>query len=136
MLKRIDHIAVAVDDIDAALEMYERVFGLKAAGRESIEEYGVDVATIDVGGTSIELVAARSADSPIRRFVDKNGSALHHVAYEVDDIEDALKTLEAGGARLIDRKPRHGKDGSLVAFIHPQSTRNVLYELVQRASHE
>jgi len=133
MLDKVDHIAIAVADLDEALAMYETVFAAKATHRESIDDFGVEIATIAVGDTAIELIAAKSDDSPIHKFVAKNGPGLHHVAYAVPDIEAALQELTAQGVELIDKKPRRGKENSRVAFIHPRSTGKVLYELVQLA---
>jgi methylmalonyl-CoA epimerase len=136
MIKGIDHVAIAVDNLDETLEQFERLFGAKAQHRETIEGYGVEVATVDLGSTSIEFVEGKTPDSPTRRYVDKKGPGIHHVALEVDDIESAIATLAAAGAELIDRSPRTGKGGSKVAFVHPRSTGRVLYELVENKSPE
>jgi methylmalonyl-CoA/ethylmalonyl-CoA epimerase len=94
------------------------------------------VATVRLGNTCVEFVEGKTPDSPTRRYVDKNGPGIHHIAFEVGDIEAALSALEAAGARLIDRSPRPGKAGSKVAFVHPQSTGRILYELVENQSPE
>ena len=91
----------------------------------------MEIATISVGGTDVELIEAKRDDSPIRKFIEKRGPGLHHIAFTVPDINKALEQLRKDGVRLIDETPRRGKDNSLVAFIHPQSTESVLYELVQ-----
>ena len=132
MLERIDHIAVAVEDLDQSIETYEKL-GLRVTHREVVEDFGVEIATIDAGNTAIELIAPRDADSPIRKFIDERGPGLHHVAFVVDDIEKALDQVRRLGYQLIDETPRRGKENSLVAFIHPGSTGKVLYELVQLA---
>jgi len=134
MFERIDHIAIAVDDLDAAVALYETTFGLRVSHRETVADFNVEIATIQIGETAIEFLEGKSDDSPIRRFVEKRGPGIHHIAYVVDDIEQAMADLRAGGARLIDEKPRRGKENSLVAFVHPSSTGKVLYELVQLAS--
>jgi methylmalonyl-CoA/ethylmalonyl-CoA epimerase len=131
MFKKIDHIAIAVQDLDRAIETYASVLGLEVQHREYIEDYGVEIATLAIGDTAIELLEGKSEKSPIRRFVETRGPGLHHVAFVVDDIQNALDRLRAEGVRLIDETPRRGKDNSLVAFIHPKSTERVLYELVE-----
>ena len=131
VFKKIDHIAIAVENLDRAIETYARVLGLRAQHREYIEDYGVEIATLAIGDTAIELLEGRSERSPIRRFVESRGPGLHHLAFVVDDIRKALDTLRAEGVKLIDETPRRGKDNSLVAFIHPKATERVLYELVE-----
>jgi methylmalonyl-CoA/ethylmalonyl-CoA epimerase len=131
VLDRIDHIAIAVEDLDTALAMYKSLFELEVAHREYIEDFDVEIATFTVGGTEVELLEGRSQDSSIGKFVNKHGPGLHHIAFAVDDIRKVLARLKAGGVRLIDETPRRGKGNSLVAFVHPASTQNVLYELVQ-----
>jgi len=133
MINAIDHIAIAVDDLDAAIVLYENTLGFKVTHREHIDGYDVDIATFDVGGTAIELLQGTDASSAIHRFVQTRGPGLHHIAFVVDDIEKSLAELRAKGVRLIDESPRRGKENSLVAFVHPKSTRGVLYELVQLA---
>ncbi len=134
MLDRIDHIAIAVEDLDAALAMYQSLFELEAAHREYIKDFDVDIATFTIGNTKIELLEGKSQDSPICKFVRKRGPGLHHIAFAVDDIRKVLARLKVEGVRLIDETPRRGKGNSLVAFVHPASTQNVLYELVQMDS--
>lgn len=134
MFERIDHIAVAVDNIDLAIELYQGTLGMKLTGREYLEGFGVEIATLQVGETAIELLQARHPESPIHKFIEKRGPGLHHVAFVVDDIVKALAQLKKDGLRLIDETPRPGKGNSLVAFIHPASTYSVLYELVQLGS--
>ena len=131
MIKGIDHIAIAVADLDEALKTFESVFGLEATHREHIADYDVEVATVKVGNTAIEFIQATSDDSPIRAFVEKRGAGIHHIALAVDDVEAGLESLNKKGVDLIDATPRDGKEGSRVAFVHPRSTSRVLYELVQ-----
>jgi methylmalonyl-CoA/ethylmalonyl-CoA epimerase len=129
--EKVDHIAIAVDNLDSALETYEAVFGVRAEHREYIEDYDVEIATLTAGNTALELIEGKSSGSPIRKFVETRGAGLHHVAFAVADIRATLDELRGQGVTLIDDAPRRGKSGSLVAFIHPKSTERVLYELVQ-----
>ena len=131
MIKSIDHVAIAVEDLDKTLDQFERLFGAKVEHRETIDGYGVEVATVNLGNTCIEFVEGKTPDSPTRKYIDKKGPGIHHIALEVDDIASAMAALAAAGAELIDRTPRPGKGGSQVAFIHPKSTGKILYELVQ-----
>ena len=131
MLKGIDHVAVAVADLDDIISTFKTVFGVEVEHRETIEAYKVEVATLNLGNTCIEFVQGTSDDSPIRKYVENKGTGIHHLAFNVDDVEAAIVALTAAGADVIDRTPRPGKDGSLVAFVHPKSTGNVLCELVQ-----
>ena len=133
MINAVDHIAIAVNNLDEAIELYEDTLGFKLTHREHVESFGVDIATFDVGGTAIELLEGKAEGSAIRRFVEARGPGLHHIAFVVEDIEASIAALRAQGVRLIDETPRPGKEGSLVAFIHPKSTQKVLYELVQLA---
>jgi len=130
MIKGIDHVAIAVESLDAALALFEKVLGLPVTHREEIADYNVEVATIRVGNTAIELVQGTSPDSPIATFIEKRGQGIHHIALEVDDIDEAMASV-GENAELIDARPRTGKDDSRVAFIHPRSTGKILFELVQ-----
>ena len=132
-IRRIDHIAIAVENLDAAIALFDSVFGLKAHHREEIAGFGVAIATIRTGDAEIELVQGTTPDSPITKFVATRGPGLHHIAFEVGDIDGALQKLAAKGIALIDAVARPGKQGSRVAFIHPKATGRVLCELVQRA---
>ena len=132
-IRGIDHIAIAVEDLDAAIAVFDSVFGLKAHHREEIASFGVRIATIATGGTDIELVQGTTPDSPVTKFVAARGPGLHHIALHVGDIDGALQKLAAGGVPLIDTVARPGKQGSRVAFIHPKATGKVLCELVERA---
>jgi methylmalonyl-CoA epimerase len=131
MIRGIDHIAIAVADLDAAISLFATVFGMRAVHREEIAGYGVRVATLSTGGTPIELVQGITPDSPITKFVAERGPGMHHVALEVTDIDEALSLLRDQGVALIDQTARPGKQGSRVAFIHPKATGRVLCELVE-----
>ncbi len=128
---RIDQIAIAVDDLDATLELWERAFGLTAHHREVVESDGVEEAMIDVGGVWIQLLQATRDDSPIARYLVKNGPGLHHLGLGVSSVGDALDHLRDEGVRLIDDEPRPGGSGHTVAFVHPKGTDGVLVELVE-----
>jgi methylmalonyl-CoA/ethylmalonyl-CoA epimerase len=133
MLGRIDHIGVAVEDLDAALELYAEVLGMPVVHRETVTEQGVEAILLDVGENHVELLAPLGPDTPVGKFLAKKGPGLHHVAYQVADIEATLSALRAAGTRLIDETPRIGIRGSRVAFVHPASTGGVLTEIVQPA---
>jgi methylmalonyl-CoA epimerase len=131
MIQGIDHVAIAVADIEAAIQVFESVLGMKVKHREDVADYKVRIATLATGGTDIELVQATSPDSPIAKFIADRGPGIHHIAFSVPDIEDALGLLREQDTQLIDQASRPGKDGSRVAFIHPKATNRVLCELVQ-----
>ncbi len=133
MLSALDHVGVAVEEIDAALPFYRDVLGLELVHRETVAAQGVHAALLDVGGGHVELLAPIEADSGIARFLARQGAGLHHVAYRVEDIEAVLRALAAAGVRLIDDRPRPGIRGSRVAFVHPSATGGVLSEIVQPA---
>lgn len=135
MLNRIDHIGIAVDDLDAAINLYENVLGMKLVHRETVTEQGVDAVLFDVGENHVELLAPIGEDTPVGKFLAKNGPGLHHVAYQVSNIEDTLESLKSEGIRLIDETPRTGIRGSRVAFVHPKSSGAVLTEIVEPAAH-
>ena len=131
MIKRIDHIAIAVTNLDDAIELYKKVLGIEVAHREYVEEFKTDTATFKLGDSAIELVEGKSEDSAIRKFVESKGPGIHHIAVVVENIEETIAQLKSDGVRLIDESPRPGKENSRVAFIHPKSTERVLYELVE-----
>jgi methylmalonyl-CoA/ethylmalonyl-CoA epimerase len=135
MLRRIEHVGLAVADLDAALAHFEEVWGLEPSGRERVEDEGVDEATLGLGGASLQLISPLDDASSVARFLRRRGEGLHHIAYEVDDIAAALRSLEDRGVELIDRKARRGGGGHLVAFVHPSGNHGLLVELVQRAEH-
>jgi methylmalonyl-CoA/ethylmalonyl-CoA epimerase len=128
---RIDQIAIAVEDLDEALEFYERAFGLTPSSRERIDSDGVEEAMLEVGGVHIQLLQATREDSPIARYIARNGPGLHHLGFGVASVEDALEHLRNEGVRLIDESPRPGGGGHTVAFVHPKGTKGVLVELVE-----
>jgi methylmalonyl-CoA/ethylmalonyl-CoA epimerase len=130
---RIDHIGVAVEDIDAAIALYEGSFEMKLAHRETVESQGVEAVLLDVGEGHVELLAPLGPETPVGKYMAKNGDGLHHVAYAVDDIDATLEKLTAAGLQLIDSKARVGIRGSRVAFLHPRSTGGVLTEIVEPA---
>lgn len=133
MLTTIDHIGVAVEDLDAAIALYRDGLAMPLVHRETVTEQGVEAVLLDVGDSHVELLAPLSPDTPVGKFLAKRGSGLHHVAYRVVSIEDTLAALSAAGLRLIDSEPRIGIRGSRVAFVHPASTGGVLTEIVQPA---
>jgi methylmalonyl-CoA epimerase len=135
MLSRIDHIGVAVEDIDASLALYEQAYAMQLVHREVVEEQGVEAVLLDVGENHVELLRPLGPDTPVGRFLAGRGPGLHHVAYQVTDIEATLEALKGAGLRLIDETPRIGIRNSRVAFVHPASAGSVLTEIVQPAHH-
>ena len=133
MLARLDHVGVAVEDLDAALARYERDLALALVHRETIDAQGVEAVLLDVGENHVELLRPLAADTPVGRFLAKRGPGLHHVAYQTPDIEAELARLRAAGLRLVDETPRVGIRGSRVAFLHPAASGGVLTEIVQPA---
>jgi methylmalonyl-CoA/ethylmalonyl-CoA epimerase len=133
MFAQIDHVGVAVDDLDAAIALHEDAYGMALAHREVVEEQGVEAVLLDVGASHVELLRPLQPDTAVGRFLASRGPGLHHVAYRVDDIESALADLRDRGLRLIDETPRVGIRDSRVAFVHPQSAGGVLTEIVQPA---
>jgi methylmalonyl-CoA/ethylmalonyl-CoA epimerase len=133
MLGRIDHVGVAVDDLDAALTLYAQTLGMPVVHRETVSEQGVEAVLLDVGENHVELLKPLGPDTPVGKFLAKKGPGLHHVAYQVADVEATLAALKAAGVRLIDETPRVGIRNSRVAFVHPASTGGVLTEIVQPA---
>jgi methylmalonyl-CoA epimerase len=132
---RIDHIGVAVADLDAAIALHEQRYGMPLVHRETVESQGVEAVLLDVGDGHVELLRPLSEDTPVGKFLAKRGPGLHHVAYAVDDVEAALAQLRERGVRLIDESPRTGIRGSRVAFLHPAASGGVLTEIVQPAEH-
>ncbi len=131
MYKKINHIGVAVKDLDEAIKLYRDQLGLEFKGTDEVESQKVKVAFFKIGETNIELVAATSPDSPIAKYLEKNREGIHHICFEVDDINKALSTLKERGVKLINEEPRKGAHNTLVAFIHPKSTNGVLTEICQ-----
>ena len=136
MLSTIDHVGVAVEDIDVALALYRDTLGMPLVHRETVAEQGVDAALLDVGDGHVELLQPLGPETAVAKFLERRGPGLHHVAYRVGDVEQTLSELAAAGLRLIDERPRTGIRGSRVAFVHPASTGGVLIEIVQPASEE
>ena len=135
MFGLIDHVGVAVSDLEAALELYEGTLQMPVAHRETVAEQGVEAVLLDVGATHVELLRPLGPETAVGRFLERNGPGLHHVAYRTDDIDAALESLRATGLRLVDERPRAGIRSSRVAFLHPKSTGGVLTELVEPAAH-
>ena len=135
MLKKIDHIAIVVRSIEEALKVYRDALGLPLAHVQEVPEQKVKIAFLPIGDCEIELVEPTAADSGVARFLEKRGEGLHHICFEVEDIEAALRDLAAKGVRLIDRQPRQGAIGR-VAFLHPKSAHGVLIELCERSQAE
>ena len=135
MFARIDHTGVAVEDLDAALALYESGYEMTLVHREVVTEQGVEAVLLDVGENHVELLAPLGPDTPVGKFLAKRGPGLHHVAYQTTDIVAELERLRAAGVRLIDETPRVGIRGSSVAFLHPKSSGGVLTEIVQPSHH-
>lgn len=133
MFNRIDHIGVAVEDLDAALALYERDYAMTLVHRETVTAQGVEAVLLDVGENHVELLAPTGPDTPVGKFLAKKGPGMHHVAYQVDDIESTLAALKEAGLRLIDETPRTGIRNSRVAFLHPSTAGGLLTEIVQPA---
>ena len=134
MFARIDHIGVAVEDLDASLALYEQTYGMELVHRETVTEQGVEAVLLDVGENHVELLVPLADDTPVGKFLAKKGPGLHHVAYQTADIDAELERLMAAGLRLIDEQPRTGIRGSRVAFLHPAASGSVLTELVEPAT--
>ncbi|HSI81581.1 MAG TPA: methylmalonyl-CoA epimerase [Solirubrobacterales bacterium] len=133
MFDLIDHVGVAVDDLDAAISLYEGTLGMPLAHRETVDAQGVEAVLLDVGDCHVELLRPLGPETPVGRFLAKRGQGLHHVAYRVGDIDAVLARLTERGVKLIDAEPRTGIRKSRVAFVHPRSTGGVLTEIVEPA---
>ena len=132
MVNKLDHIGIAVKDLEESVKFYEEVLGLKLQGIETVEEQKVKVAFLPLGDTELELLEATSPDSPIAKFIESKGQGVQHFAFRVDNIEKVLGEMKEKGIRLIDEKPRYGAGGAKIAFLHPKSTNGVLVELCER----
>ncbi|HSR45461.1 MAG TPA: methylmalonyl-CoA epimerase [Acidimicrobiia bacterium] len=130
-LINLDHVAIAVPDLDQAIAEYRRQYEVEPLFREVVEEQGVEEAMIPLGGSFVQLIRPLRADSPVGRFLARNGPGLHHVAYAVASIEDALDHLRSEGIRLVDESPRIGGRGAKIAFVHPKELAGTLIELVE-----
>ena len=131
MLSKINHIGIAVQSIEVALPFYRDQLGMEFLGSEEVAGQMVKVAMLGIGESKIELLEPTSPDSPVAKFMEKSGQGIHHIAYEVADLEAAIAKMIAEGARMIDEKPRQGAHGTLIAFVHPKSSYGVLTELCQ-----
>jgi methylmalonyl-CoA/ethylmalonyl-CoA epimerase len=130
-LKKVDHIGIAVESLDSSLEFWKDMLGLSFGPPETVEEQRVKAVMGEVGETHIELLEALDEKSPIAGFINKRGQGIHHIAFRVDDIDQALACLKAAGARLIDETPRLGAGGKRIAFVHPKTSSGVLLELCE-----
>lgn len=131
MLSRIDHVGIAVRDLDQAIQVYERRLGLRATGRQRLEGEGIEVAMIPIGESRIELITPLNAESKVQKFLQDRGEAVHHVAYATDDVAGALARAGAEGAQLLDELARPGAHGTRIGFVHPRSVCGVLTEFVE-----
>jgi methylmalonyl-CoA/ethylmalonyl-CoA epimerase len=139
VLTRIDHVGIAVRDLDAAVDLYTSIFGLTVTGRETNEAQGVREAMLHVadgpaGSSYVQLLEPLGPDTPVGRFLATRGEGVHHIGYGVEDVAAALAALRDQGVRLVDERPRHGSLGAAIAFLHPKSVGGVLTELVQAAT--
>jgi methylmalonyl-CoA/ethylmalonyl-CoA epimerase len=131
MFDRVDHVGIAVKDLDAAIAFYEAAFGVKLAHRETVREQGVEEAMFRVGESWIQLLRPLGPGTPVGKYIEKRGEGVHHIGYGVSDLKAVLEHLKGEGMQLIDAEPRRGSRGSMVAFVHPRSVGGVLVELVQ-----
>lgn len=129
---KVDHIGIAVNNLDEALKFYQEVLGLSCEGTEVVEEQKVRVGFLPCGESELELLESTSPDGPIAKFIEKNGEGIQHIALRVDNIEETLAYLKEKGTRLIDEKPRYGAGGAKIAFLHPKATKGVLLEVSER----
>lgn len=129
---KVDHIGIAVSNLDETLKFYTDVLGLQCQGTEIVEEQKVRVAFLPVGDTEVELLESTDPEGPIARFIEKNGEGVQHIAFRVDNIEEAIAHMQEKGMKMIDEKPRYGAGGAKIAFVHPKGTSRVLVELSQR----
>jgi methylmalonyl-CoA/ethylmalonyl-CoA epimerase len=134
VLLDIDHVGIAVRDLDAAVGEYRAAFGVEPAHRERVEDQGVDEVLFAVGTSYIQLMGATGPDTPVGKFLERRGEGVHHVGYRVFDVGSALQALRSAGVPLVDEAPRPGSRGTTVAFVHPRGFRGVLVELVQEGS--
>jgi len=132
MVLKLDHIGVAVSNMEESLKLYTELLGLELHGTEVVEEQKVKVAFLPVGDTEIELLESTSPDGPVAKFIESRGQGVQHLAFNVENIEEALAKMKEQGVRLIDEVPRYGAGGAKIAFLHPKATGGVLIELCQR----
>jgi methylmalonyl-CoA/ethylmalonyl-CoA epimerase len=131
LLTEIDHVAIAVSDLEAAIDYYQRAFGATVDHREVVESDGVEEALLKVAESYVQLLTPTNPDSPVAKSIEKRGEGLHHIGYRVDNCAEALESMRAAGAKLIDEVPRPGSRGTTVAFVHPKGSFGTLIELVQ-----
>ena len=131
MIGKIEHIALAVEDLEAAIAHYAEVWGLEVSHRERVDDQGVEEAMLPVGESFLQLLGPTGPETTVGKFIERRGEGLHHIAYEVDDLEAALATLRSKGVPLIDEVPRRGGRGHMVAFVHPKGNHGLLVELIQ-----
>lgn len=131
-VKKLDHIGIAVKNLDEALKFYQEILGLECAGTEVVEEQKVRVAFLPIGDTEVELLESTDEEGPIAKFIEKKGEGIQHLAFRVDNIETAIEEMKEKGVRMIDEKPRYGAGGARIAFCHPKSTNGILVELSER----
>lgn len=129
---KVDHIGIAVKNLEETLKFYTDVLGLEVEGTETVEEQKVKVAFLPIGDTEVELLESTSDDGPIAKFIERNGEGVQHIAFKVDDIEEAIAYMKEKGMRMIDEAPRYGAGGAKIAFVHPKSSHRVLVELSER----
>jgi len=131
MVTEIDHVAIAVHDLEAAIDYYRTTFGVEPVHRERIEKDGVDEALIKVADSYIQLLTPYTDTSPLAKYMEKNGEGIHHIGYRVADCDEVLEHVKAEGARVVDEHPRTGSRGTTVAFLHPKTAQGTLIELVE-----
>lgn len=131
-VEKIDHIGIAVKNLEETLKFYQEILGLECVGTEVVEEQKVKVAFLPIGDTEVELLESTEEDGPIAKFIEKKGEGIQHIAFRVENIEEAIEEMKAKGVRMIDEKPRYGAGGAKIAFCHPKSTNGVLVELSER----
>jgi methylmalonyl-CoA/ethylmalonyl-CoA epimerase len=131
MIKKIEHIGIAVKDINSSNDLFKKLFGKEHYKTETVESEGVSTSFFMVGDTKIELLEAKTESSAIAKFIEKKGEGIHHIAYEVDDIYEEMKRLESEGFEVLNKEPKKGADNKLIFFLHPKSTNGVLVELCQ-----
>lgn len=131
MFKKINHIGVAVKQLESSLPIFQELLGMECSGVEEVKEQNVKVAILPVGESKIELLESTSPEGNIAKYIEKKGEGIHHIAFEVDNLEDILEDLKKKGVQLIDQKPRSGAGGARIAFLHPKSTNGVLIELCE-----
>lgn len=131
MIERIEHIGIAVKDVENTLKLYASIFGLQSGEITVLEDYGLKVGSIQIGDTKLEFLESIRQDTPIAKFIEKRGQGIHHICFQVDDIEETLKRLAKDGIELVDTTPRPGARSDKIAFIHPRSTSGILIELCE-----